>query len=538
MAGTARSKNPLAAVVDLAPGERAFSALMLAYFFLVTATFWILKPLKKSLFIQYYDARGLDLFSWHLAAAEAELIGKLLNVPMAILAMVIFALLARRLRRQRLSLAITAAFVVLFVIFAQVLTRPRDAAIWSFYLVGDLFSTMMVAAFFAFLNDTVSPSAAKRLYGPIGFGGVAGGAFGAIGLTALIDRLSPGMWLWVCAGLGLVVALVAAGAGRASQSLPPRSRAPKEKPAAKAEKDRNPAFQGAALVLRSRYLLSVLAIVGLYEIVSTVMDFQFTSTVAEMLQGDAIGAHMSRVFAITNVVSLVVQALVTGFVMSRLGVGVALLVLPTTALLASAAFLVRPTLWVASALNTADNGFNYSINQSGKEALYVPTTPTEKYQAKAFIDMFAQRFAKTLGIVASLGMSQWFHDLSTIRWLSLVSIGVIVVWIIAARYAGRAFEDRGGSGQPSEVEDEPRTRAPRHHAKGGARGAGALKASLVLGEVVVGLPRVGEDHRFPDGDAVARRAPATRFVVEAVRDDRRAGGVQGDVAGVPLPVPA
>ena len=534
----ARSKKALAFVADLAPGERAFSALMLAYFFLVTATFWILKPLKKSLFIQYYDARGLDLLSWHLAAAEAELIGKLLNVPMAIVAMVVFATLARRLRRQRLSLAVTAVFVVLFVVFAQMLNRPRDVAVWSFYLAGDLFSTMMVAAFFAFLNDTVSPAAAKRLYGPIGFGGVAGGVLGALVLTALIERLSAGTWLWVCAGLGLVVALVAAAAGRASHSLPPRSRAPEAKPAAGAEKNRNPALHGAAIVLRSRYLLSVLAIVGLYEIVSTVMDFQFTSTVAQKLQGDAIGAHMSRVFAITNVVSLLVQAVVTGFVMSRLGVGVALLVLPTTALLASVAFLVRPTLWAASALNTADNGFNYSINQSAKEALYVPTTSTEKYQAKAFIDMFGQRFAKTVGIVASLGMSQWFHDLSTIRWLSLVSVAVIVVWVIAARHAGRAFEERGGSGQPSEGENQPRARAPRHHAKARARGAGALKASLVFGEVFVAVPRMREDHRLADADADSGRAPATGLVVEAVRDDGAAGCVQRDVAGVPLPVPA
>ena len=59
----ARSRNPLGAIADLAPGERAFSLLMLGYFFLVTATFWILKPLKKSLFIQYYDASGLDLSS-------------------------------------------------------------------------------------------------------------------------------------------------------------------------------------------------------------------------------------------------------------------------------------------------------------------------------------------------------------------------------------------------------------------------------------------------------------------------------------------
>ncbi len=534
-----RSRSALAAVADLVPGERAFTALMLAYFFLVITTFWILKPLKKALFIQFYDAGGFDLLSWHLAAAEAELIGKLLNVLVAMAAMVVFATLARRLRRQRLALALTAGFVVIFVLYAQVLDHPRHAAVWSFYLVGDLFSTVMVAAFFAFLNDTVSPAAARRLYGPIGFGGVAGGVFGAAVLSALIDRLSAGTWLWLCAGLGLLVALVAAAAGRASRALPPKSRASEAKPVPHpAETRRNPALQGAALVLRSRYLLSVMAIVGLYEIVSTVMDFQFTSTVARTLEGEAIGAHMSRVFAITNLVSLLVQLFVTGFVMSRLGVGVALLVLPTTALVASAAFLVRPSLWVGSILNTADNGFNYSINQSAKEALYVPTTPTEKYQAKAFIDMFVQRFAKSAGILASLGMSQWFRELATIRWLSLVSIGVIVVWVIAARHAGRAFDQRGGSGRPSEGEDEPRPVAPRRDAEARARRAGAAEASLVLGEIVVAVPRMREDHGLADRDADASRTPAPRLVVEPVRDDGGAGGVQRDVAGMPLPIPA
>ena len=465
----ARSRSPLAFVADLAPGERAFTGLMLAYFFLVTTTFWILKPLKKALFIQFYDADGLDLFSWHLPAAEAELVAKFLNMLVAIVAMVVFATLARRLRRERLSVVLTAAFIVAFTLYALVLDRPRDAAVWSFYLVGDLFSTVMVAAFFAFLNDTVSPAAAKRLYGPIGFGGVAGGVFGAMVLSTFIERLSAGAWLWICAGLGGVVALVALGAGRAARGLPASSRARETKAEEPRGGGRNPAIEGAALVLRSRYLLCIVAIVGLYEIVSTVMDFQFTSTVAAHLQGDAIGAHMSRVFAITNVVSLLVQLFVTGFVMSRLGVGVALLVLPVTALAASITFLVRPSLWTGSLLNTADNGFNYSINQSAKEALYVPTSPTEKYQAKAFIDMFVQRFAKTAGIVASLGMSRWFSDLGSIRWLSLVSVAVIALWVLAARYAGRAFEERGGPGRPSERQDEPRSVVERNDVEAGAR---------------------------------------------------------------------
>ena len=66
------------------------------------------------------------------------------------------------------------------------------------------------------------------------------------------------------------------------------------------------------------------------------------------------------------------------FVMRRFGLGVALLILPFSILAASSGFLILPSLWIASALNTADNGFSYSINQSAKEALYVPTTKDEE----------------------------------------------------------------------------------------------------------------------------------------------------------------
>jgi AAA family ATP:ADP antiporter len=125
--------------------------------------------------------------------------------------------------------------------------------------------------------------------------------------------------------------------------------------------------------------------------------------------------------------------------MTRFGVGVALLVLPFTIALGSSAFLLFPMLWVGSLLSTADNGFSYSINQSAKEALYVPTSQAEKYRAKAFIDMFVQRFAKAIAVLISLGITFAFTDISSIRYLCLLTLGLLVVWVIAARYAGRRF---------------------------------------------------------------------------------------------------
>jgi AAA family ATP:ADP antiporter len=298
----------------------------------------------------------------------------------------------------------------------------------------------MVATFFAFLNDSVTPESVKRLYGVVGFGGVAGGAFGLTIVNAFIEEVSNVGWMIILVAIALVIAGVAVGAGRlVNRVMTQRMEKVPETP--KAVKTGNAALEGGKLVFSSGYLLAIVVMVGLYEMVSTIMDFQFTSTVVHYLRGEAIGAHFSRVFAVTNWTAMFVQLFLTSFVMKRLGVGVALLFLPVAALIGSAGFLVAPILLFGSALSTADNGFSYSINQSAKEALYTPTTKDEKYKAKAFIDMFVQRFAKAVAVVLSLGVTTAFKDFSSIRWLSIFTIAILLGWIATVRYAGKRFEE-------------------------------------------------------------------------------------------------
>ena len=62
----------------------------------------------------------------------------------AAIAVTVFALLARRLRRQQLTYVFTAFFLAAYGLFAILLDRPNSTAVWSFYLFGDLFSTLMV----------------------------------------------------------------------------------------------------------------------------------------------------------------------------------------------------------------------------------------------------------------------------------------------------------------------------------------------------------------------------------------------------------
>jgi len=436
--------NALKAIFDIRRSELPLALLMFGYFFLVITSFWILKPIKKALFIEFYDQGAFEILGWSMTGPQAELIAKMLNLAVACAAVIVFTWLVRRYRRQQLALIFTGFFLASYLLFMFVIGTPGELTIWSFYLFGDLFSTLMVATFFAFLNDSVTPEAAKRLYGLVGLGGVSGGVFGAYVVAAFITQIERPQWLLICFVIGLAIALVAVVAGRlVDRNPPPEPEAP-EISATQGENQaasRNPAIEGAWLVFRSRYLLSIVAIVGLYEIVSTILDFQFTSTVAHYLQGPAIGEQFSRVFAITNTVAMLVQLFLTSYVMSRFGVRIALLVLPVAVLAASAGYTALPILWAGSLLNTADNAFSYSINQSAKESLYVPTSRDEKYKAKAFIDMFVQRFAKAIAVLLSLAITTIFVEFASIRWLSIVTIPLTVIWVFAAIYAGKRFRE-------------------------------------------------------------------------------------------------
>ncbi len=425
---------------DIRKEELPFSLLMAGYFFLVITSFWVLKPIKKSIFIAYYKEAGtFNLFGWHMLGSQAELLAKVLNMVVAAVAVAVFTILCRKFFRQQLTCIFSIFSIALLVVYFFLLAKPNGATVWTFYLFGDLFNTLMVPTFFAFLNDSVTGDQAKRLYGLVGFGGVAGGAFGSITLAALISQVSTNVWMLILIAVVLIIMVMAYAASR---RIPAGGAPAAHSPKAKMDgKESNAALEGARLVFRSRYLLAIVAIVGFYEMVSTIMDFQFSASVEHFVAAAGIGEHFSRVFAITNLSAMVVQLLFTSFVMTRFGIGIALLVLPIAALGGSAGFFLFPALWTGSFLNTADNAFSYSINQSAKEALYVPTTREEKYKAKAFIDMFVQRFAKSIAVGISLVLTTFFASFSAIRWLSLVVAAILVAWIFAARYAGKKFDE-------------------------------------------------------------------------------------------------
>ncbi|MBN2343350.1 MAG: MFS transporter [Deltaproteobacteria bacterium] len=441
-------------------------------FFFIIGVFWILKPLKKALFIQQYDSQPFTFFHWSMSAAQTELLAKNMNLLAAFAAMVFFIALAKRFTRHVLLTIASVLSIAGAVILSIWLQTETAASVWALYIFGDLFNMFMLAAFFAFLNDSVSAHQAKRLFGFIIFGGVLGGAVGSSLTRGLISHLQMHYWFAIC--IGMITAVIALAWASAKQlchinhpSRLSQESADKKIDTASCREDHSTESKtsgtpGIRQLLRSRYIMSIAAIVASYEIVSSIIDFQFSAAVSHFLDGPAIGAYFSTVYMMVNIVSLSIQLFATGLVMRKLGVTHALLFLPISLLLGSVSFLIAPILLVGALLCIFDNGLNYSMNQSAKESLYIPVHASRKYNAKAIIDIFTQRSAKAVGVNLTLLLSA----VLSFRWLAAMSVCIIVFWIASAVYAGRRFDtltdNHSDDGPPKwEKSEKNNPRVPR-----------------------------------------------------------------------------
>ena len=421
---------------DLHGSEWSRAAMLSGAFFLVTAVFWIIKPIKRGLMLSTYEDAPLHLMGMVLRAAEVEQLAKLLNVVVAVGVVAGFTWLVRRFGRARLVLLVPFGLAALFVLLATVVSANGPIVAWSLYVVGDMYSTIMVGTFWAVSNDIMHKGEPERAYGIVGLGGVIGGFIGATVVRGWVGSHGRAPLLLGAAGLIVLVGIVLrAVERRATQRTGPRPRL------GDSTNGRAGAWrEGAMLVGRSRDLLGICALVAVYEVVSNIVDYQLAATVELNVAGDtAKDAFFGLVGQLTGVVSIVVQLLLTSMVMHRFGLGVALLLLPLSILGGSLGFLVAPTLAVAAVMSTSDNALNYSINQSAREALYVPLGRHAKYKAKAFIDMFVQRLAKMVSVFIVL-LATELLGLSQVRWLSLVAIPLLAGWTFVARWLGRRNE--------------------------------------------------------------------------------------------------
>lgn len=429
MGGTMVSKNPIRAIFDFKREEFPVVLLMFLFSLFVMAIFQILKPLKKGLFLEAFGA-------------DIELYAKLLNIAVAAFGVIVFTFLYNKLPRQRLIYSVCLFFAVSFLILFFLLNNPLPAVIWIFYVLGDLVTTLLVPSFWAYLTDISSPIQAKRLFGLMGAGLTVGGVFGSTLNEIYIQKLGQQYLMLISAilmGLVLIITFFAEYLVRRTETFgqampidPPKKELTQRRSKLAA------ALEGAKLALSSKYLAAIVGIMAFYEIASQLMEYLF-SKAAEILPGTTVTqSFINGVYLKANVIAAIIQIFLVSFIIRRLGLSFALCVLPVAAIASSSSYLFLPSLTTAALLVISDNGLNYSLQQTARETLYVPTTPDEKYKARAFTNMFVQRLAKGIAILGIMGVRSVGVPL---YYIALAAIVVLAIMGMLGIYDGRRFKE-------------------------------------------------------------------------------------------------
>jgi AAA family ATP:ADP antiporter len=105
-----------------------------------------------------------------------------------------------------------------------------------------------------------------------------------------------------------------------------------------------------------------------------------------------------------------------------------------------------PILSAVRATKTIENATDYSLQNTVKNALWLPTTREQKYKAKQVVDSFFHR-AGDVCSAAVVFVGTTYFALAP-RGFAVVNILLVVFWIAVAVAIGRAYTYLTETGQP------------------------------------------------------------------------------------------
>jgi AAA family ATP:ADP antiporter len=307
-----------------------------------------------------------------------------------------------------------------------------------------IFNMMVVAQLWSFANDLYTSEQGKRLFPLVALGASLGAALGSKIADLMVDTVGVYGLLLVAAGLLLACAGLFVVAERLAVALRERSPAEaSETPAPASGAKSESKAGGFALVLKSPYLLAIalLALIlnfansnGEYMLGKLVKAAATDAVKQGTLAPDQIGAFIGHAYAdfffYVNVLGVFMQAVVVSRVVKHAGLGAALLVLPIISLSSGVATLILPALIIVQIGKTLENATDYSLNNTARQMLWLPTSPATKYKAKQAVDTFFVRLgdvSSALLVYVGASVFAW-----SVRGFAAANVVLGALWIVLA----------------------------------------------------------------------------------------------------------
>ena len=389
------------------------------YFFFILAAYFVIRPIRDEMGV----AGGVRNLPWLFLGT---LVGMLLIHPL-------FTTLVSRMPR-RLFIPLSYGFFAVNLVFFWLLFRflPNTDGIWVgriFFVWTSIFNLFVVSIFWSLMADLFRPAQAKRLFGFVAVGGTGGAVAGSAATAFLATRITP-------TNLLLLSVVLLAAASLAARQLMHSAPEPETGGAGGADRPLGGGvLDGIRTVIASPYLLGIAGYMLLYTMTATFLYFQQAEIVeASFADRTARTVFFARIDLAVNTLTVITQIFLTGRIVRRIGVALALAALPLVCVLGFAAVGIAPTLMTIAVFQVLRRSSNYAVARPCREMLYTVIPREAKYKAKNFIDTFVYRVGDQVGAWSYAALGAFGFGAAAI---SMVAAPLAAAWLGVGLWLGR-----------------------------------------------------------------------------------------------------
>ncbi len=433
--------------------ESGTALLLLANIFLILIAYYLIKPVREGWLSVSVIA---DLSKMEIKAYSA--FGQSL---LLVLILPFYSKLAATCPRRKLITvtgSICAVILLLFwVLQPGLLVEEIPYSGVLFYMFVGLFSVTLIAQFWSFASDLFGQEKGRRLFPLV----AVGASLGAVVGSWIGERLIRISWidtfdLIVLSIIPLSCSILLARwiDSRGTLGVPTAATQERwDEPAA-------PKGEGAfKTISQSTYLRMTAGMILLFSWIVASGDNILFGMVQEAVQVElaattnpedmsqaiktATTAFYSELYFWINLLGLLLQA----FIVSRLiqfgGFRLLILATPLISLVAYLSMAIAPVLGIIKVMKIAENSSNYSINNTARHMIWLPTSKSEQYQAKATVDTLFVRVGDGLAaLTVLLGSRLWTFSLLDFLVINIV---LSIIWTTLAVYLSREYRRLGAS---------------------------------------------------------------------------------------------
>ncbi len=433
-------------IVNLLWGELESSelkkfALLAAGFFFLLGSWWPLKTLKESIFINMIGPMHLP---------EAKIASVALFFPIVLM----YSKLVDHFAKEKLIYFFVSLYTVIGLVLVYFLYHPTIGLAnpevnptrflgWAFYLFVESYISLMLSLYWSFINDVTTPESAKKGYGLIIFGT----QFGAVLFIILGNLLSYDVSHYaqrapLIALISIIMFLAMPTIVYIMSHVIDRKDMVGYKHVSQKEdvgvvkKESWIGFlDGLKLIVTHPYVAGIFFLICFQELITTVMGFQMSLLVNSTYKDPGIRNLFFFEFALAvQIIACLFGLFGTSFFQRKFGISFCLIAYPLLLGVSIVYYIISPTLWTIFYVMLIAKALNYAFNQPAKEVLYIPTSRSIKYKSKAWIDMFGMRFAKAAGSVANRVMGPF------VALIGGSTLTVIALWTLLASVIGKKFK--------------------------------------------------------------------------------------------------